>query len=257
MKANIYNTMICPNCDFKQNSSSEECERCGVIFERYFKKQKEKKPHEAEQKSDPTSKKEKWTSGSLTELLLHTHQDDNILFLIGRSIILLVIVIWGTTFVFSPIESNTAGNSFLHLVNLPFHEAGHVFFRPFGQFIASLGGTLGQLLMPLVCLVVLLLKTRDAFGAAITLWWFGQNFFDIAPYVNDARALVLPLVGGNVGHSSPYGFHDWEFLLTETGLLQYDHFIAGSLVVVGTIIFLLAYIWSGLLLFKHFRNISN
>ena len=56
------------------------------------------------------------------------------------------------------IESNMAGNSFLHLVNLPFHEAGHIISRPFGAFITSLGGTPGQLLMPFICMGTLLIK---------------------------------------------------------------------------------------------------
>jgi len=37
---------------------------------------------------------------------------------------------------------------FMHLVNLPFHEAGHIIFKAFGRFIIFLGGCLGQLLMP-------------------------------------------------------------------------------------------------------------
>lgn len=66
------------------------------------------------------------------------------------------------------------------------------------------------------------------FGAAVCLWWLGENFLDIAPYFNDARAGELPLLGGNFGHSSPYGFHDWEFILTESGLLRYDHLLAAA-----------------------------
>jgi hypothetical protein len=69
----------------------------------------------------------------------------------------------------------------LHLVNLPFHEAGHVIFSPFGRFMQVLGGTLGQLLMPTICMAVLLLRTREAFGAAVALWWLGENFMDVAP----------------------------------------------------------------------------
>ncbi len=107
--------------------------------------------------------------------------------------------IWGGKLVFAGIDSNAAGESLLHLVNLPFHEAGHVIFRPFGRFMTSLGGTLGQLLIPLVCLAILLLKSRDPFGAAVCLWWFGENFLDIAPYLNDARAGVLPLLGAIPG----------------------------------------------------------
>jgi hypothetical protein len=106
------------------------------------------------------------------------------------------------------VASNAAGESFLNLINLPFREARHIFFLPFGEFVTSLRGTLGQLLMPLIATLVLLLQTRDPFGASVALWWFGENFFDIAPYINDARAGQLPLLGGKFGHSSPYGFHD-------------------------------------------------
>jgi hypothetical protein len=151
------------------------------------------------------------------------------------------------------VESNAAGKSFLHLINLPFHEAGHVFFRPLGAFMTSLGGTLGQLLMPLIALLVLLLKTRDPFGAAVALWWLGENFLDIAPYINDARAGQLPLIGGNYGHSSPYGFHDWEYILTETGLLHLDQQLAQASHTLGALIMLLALGWGAAVVYQRFQ----
>jgi hypothetical protein len=147
------------------------------------------------------------------------------------------------------------GESFLHRVNLPFHEFGHLLFRPFGQWITSLGGTLGQLLMPAICGAVLLIQTRDPFGASVALWWFGENFLDIAPYINDARAGDLPLVGGNFGHSAPYGFHDWEYLLGETGLLHLDHHLAQTSRVLGGLILLLALTWGAWLLLRQFRHL--
>jgi hypothetical protein len=156
---------------------------------------------------------------------------------------------WGTALIFSGLEIDGAGKGLLHLVNLPFHEAGHVLLRPLGQFIASLGGTLGQLAVPLICLGVLLLKNRDPFGAAVCLWWLGENLLDIAPYINDARAGEMPLLGGNFGYSSPYGFHDWEYLLTETGLLHHDHHLALFSHGTGAVLMLLAVVW-GMLLFR-------
>ena len=48
--------------------------------------------------------------------------------------------------------------------------------------MTALGGTLGQLLVPLICMLTLLLKARDPFGAAVCFWWFGENFLDIASY---------------------------------------------------------------------------
>jgi hypothetical protein len=63
---------------------------------------------------------------------------------------------------------------------------------------------------------------------------------------------VLPLLGGNRGHSSPYGFHDWEYLLTETGLRDYDHTIALLAHGTGSIIMLLALTWGSYLLWKSY-----
>jgi hypothetical protein len=154
-------------------------------------------------------------------------------------------------------ETNYVFKSFWHLVNLPFHEAGHIIFRPFGRFITSLGGSLGQLLMPLVCMAVFLIKTRDTFAASFTLWWFGENFMDLAPYINDARSGTLPLLGGNTGRTSPYGFHDWEFILNEAGLMRYDHALAGFAYKFGSLLMMCALVWCGYILLKQYRQLTQ
>jgi hypothetical protein len=152
----------------------------------------------------------------LRERLITPQLVTNPLALGGRSALLLVLVAWGWRIISHTIASNGAGGSLLHLVNPPFHEAGHVFFAPFGDFMRSLGGTLGQMIRPMVCCLVLLFKTRDRFGAAAALGWFGENFIDLAPCINDAGTGELPLLGGNTGAHAPYGFRGWEYLLTET-----------------------------------------
>ena len=76
---------------------------------------------------------------------------------------------------------------------------------------------------------------------------------DLAPYVNDARSLTLPLLGGNTGRTSPYGFHDWEFILTELGLARYDHFLAGCSHVIGTFLMITSFLWGGYLLVKQYK----
>ena len=153
--------------------------------------------------------------------------------------------------------SNDVFDSIWHLVNLPFHEFGHILFRPFGRLMTSLGGSIAQVLMPVICLVVFLIKTRDTFAASFTLWWTGQNFMDLAPYLNDARSLTLPLLGGNTGRTSPYGFHDWEFILRETKLLRYDHFLANFADTLGTLLMICAFVWGGYILFKQYKNLKE
>ncbi len=247
--------MNCPKCKKVLLEQGIQCPYCGIFFAKYAKYHST----ETEQANVlPTNIKvyeEEDEIHPLADLLFQDVHQDSFAYLIGRAIIFMGLIIWGWQLMSSSIDSNAVGNSFLHLINLPFHEAGHIFFRPFGAFITSLGGTLGQLLMPLICMGTLLFKTRDPFGASVTLWWFGENFLDIAPYMDDARAGDLPLLGGNFGHSSPYGFHDWEYLLTESNLIEYDHILARIVFVIGVIIMLLSLLWAGLLLLKQYKTL--
>ncbi len=100
----------------------------------------------------------------------------------------------------------------LHLIDLVSHEAGHVIFGFFGRFIAIGGGSFNQVLIPIVCTSVFLLRRQFA-SAAVTLFWTGQNLADVAVYVADGRAMALPLLGDGL-------IHDWNFILGTLGLLH-------------------------------------
>jgi len=188
-------------------------------------------------------------------LLFYVDPEVNVFYFGGRVLLALVLFIWGWTFILTPMTANVTGSSLLHLVNLPFHEAGHIFFSLFGRWMTSLGGTLGQLLIPLTCLSVFLIKSRNPFGAAVSLWWLGQNFMDIAPYINDARAQELMLLGGVTGREADYGYHDWEFILNEIGLLRYDHTLAHMAYGFGIVLMLASFAWAGYHLFKQYKHL--
>jgi hypothetical protein len=102
--------------------------------------------------------------------------------------------------------------------NLVFHEAGHPIFGLFGETLGLYGGTLGQLVFPVVVLVVFLLR-RESVPFALAGVWLFENFLNIARYMADARAQVLPLVGG--------GEHDWTQIFSRWHVLSYDTRIAG------------------------------
>lgn len=173
----------------------------------------------------------------------------------GRGGLLLILAVWGWFLMTRSIRSNYVGESFLHLVNLPFHEAGHILFSPFGSFFHVLGGTLGQLLAPFVVLSAFL-RNRNPFGAAAGLWWLGESFLDIAPYMDDARAGQLPLLGGVTG-SEVENYHDWEVILTRLGWLQHDHLIARISFAFGTILMLLALVWGGYVLRRQYLAVRG
>ncbi|MFH1075339.1 MAG: zinc ribbon domain-containing protein [Pseudomonadota bacterium] len=245
--------MVCPKCSLEQADQNIECSRCGIVFKKYHVCQNTlHKINVMPEKENDTAAK---ISFSIKDIFFYVEPGVSPFIFAGRAAFLLVVFIWSWKFILAPMESNYTGASFLHLVNLPFHEAGHIVFRPFGEIITSLGGTLGQLLIPLICLFVFLLKQRNTFGASISLWWFGENFMDIAPYINDARDMEMPLLGGNTGQTSPYGFHDWEFILTELGWLRYDHTLANISYRLGTILMLISFIWGGYILYRQFKNL--
>ncbi|GKS63601.1 hypothetical protein YTPLAS72_09050 [Nitrospira sp.] len=175
--------------------------------------------------------------------------------LYGRSAVFAAMVWWGWKFITTPLETNYTGESFLHLINLPFHEAGHVVFIPFGRFMTILGGTLGQILMPMICLGTFLIKTRDPFGASVALWWTAESMMDIAPYMNDARALDLMLIGGVTGKETDG--HDWNNILTMLGLLEWDHRLAYLTYNFGIVLMLISFVWGALLLVRHYRRLPR
>ncbi len=133
----------------------------------------------------------------------------------------------------------SAAASVLHLPNLVFHEAGHVLFTPFGHFMSVLGGSLFQFVLPLG-LAVAFLKQQNPFGAVVCTWWAGENLIDVAPYIADARALQLVLLGGQTG--AEVQGHDWEYILAALGWMRFDRTLGlwthrvGLLMMIGSLI---------------------
>ena len=108
--------------------------------------------------------------------------------------------------------------------NLLFHEAGHPIFGLFSERLETYGGTIGQLVFPVV-LAVSFWRQGQTLSFAGAVIWFFENWLNIARYMADARAQVLPLVGG--------GDHDWHRILRRWNLLPYDVSIATAIKAIG------------------------
>jgi hypothetical protein len=158
---------------------------------------------------------------------------------IARALTVAGLALWTWRFVRAPIGA--AGQSVLHLPNLVFHEAGHVLFLPFGRFMTVLGGSLFQFIVPLI-LAGALLRQADRFGAAVCAWWAGQNLLDVAPYIADARALQLVLLGGRTG--GEVEGHDWEYLLATLGWMRFDRTLGAAAHRAGLAMMIAALAWA-------------
>ncbi len=124
--------------------------------------------------------------------------------------------------------AHPGAGGFLDAVDLAIHEAGHVFFAPFGEFVGFAGGTLAQLIMPAI-FAGYFWHQRDRHAATVPAWWLAQNLWNVSVYAADARSQALPLVGG--------GEHDWAYMLGRLGWLQLDTRIARLIWLAGVIIY--------------------
>ena len=89
-------------------------------------------------------------------------------------------------------------------VDLFIHEAGHMFFRIFGQVIYFAGGSLMQVLLPAVTAYFTWRNSRR--WISLPLFWTGENLVNVSIYIKDAPYKKLHLIGKNL-------IHDWNWLL--------------------------------------------
>ena len=145
-----------------------------------------------------------------------------------RAVLTAILAVYGYRCLRTPGEYR-----WLDSLDLAIHEAGHIIFSPAGELPGLLGGTLAQLIIP-AAFMVALWRRGDRHGASVPLWWLGQNCWNIAVYIKDARAQELPLVGG--------GEHDWSLLLGRAGLLHRDLAIGNAVALAGFLIYAAAII---------------
>ncbi|MDB6125822.1 MAG: hypothetical protein JWQ71_4815 [Pedosphaera sp.] len=110
--------------------------------------------------------------------------------------------------------------------NLLFHEAGHPIIGLFSNRLEAYGGTIGQLVFPVVLAISFWRKGQTLSFAGSVIWFF-ESWLNIARYMADARTQELPLVGG--------GDHDWANIFGRWKLLAHDTQIAGVINNIGWI----------------------
>lgn len=105
---------------------------------------------------------------------------------------------------------------------------------PFGEFLSIAGGSLAQVVLP-VLFVLYFYRTGQSYSAALTLFWVGESTLNVSVYAADAVRQELPLLGGD-GVT-----HDWNYLLDSLGLLGATPVIGGFIRLCGTLLILAAF----------------
>ncbi len=247
----------CPKCsialDPGEAGTSERCPACGLIFAKY-----EQALAGLPARPAPALGTEQ-VDGERVPLLawlLYVPARVNSISFYGRCAAYLFFFVWGWRLYAMDVGAADIMNSFMHLIVLPIHEAGHMLFIPFGRFMTILGGSLLQVLLPLVLMASFMFgfggSRRDNFAASLMLWWAAASIIDVAPYIWDAFDPKMMLLGGKTGAESDG--HDWQNILGDLGLIKRAHLIAGIAHTLGLIVMLAAYAWGAALLYLQFRR---
>jgi hypothetical protein len=241
----------CPKCNHAPLPADQtfpaECPGCGVILARVGVAPMPREAPAVVEVDDEAP------SGWRGRLLHVPDQVDATAFKV-RVALLAAFALWGLRLCWLDYRDGEIMQSFIHLPLLIFHEAGHVVFHLFGEWVGVLGGTLGQLVMPAILCGALLWKNRDPFGAAIGLWLVGVSLLDVAPYMYDAWEPQLTLLGGGTGNDS---FHDWIWLFDSVNQLHHARRIGALTHALGVGVVLLALGWGADVLRRQRRRLAG
>lgn len=233
----------CPKCgsQFSQAlPASASCPKCGIYFFKW------NQPVAVSPSSDDESLDGEQT-GFFAARLQPMEQMGTLTFY-GRGVVLVALLVWSGFLFGYDYRDGEMGSSFMHNILLPIHEAGHVLFRPFGEFMMILGGSLFQLALPLGISVAFILKNRDNFGAAIGLWWASVSLVDLSPYIYDALHPQLILLGGGTGAND--GPHDWIYLLITLGQIDNAQRLGAFAHTCGGLLMFAALAWGAAVLWR-------
>ena len=239
---------LCPKCNYQRQQHDASvhvdiCPRCGIVYSKFIARQQVPSLPEENTYADDDLELQPALRQQMMAAFFHVPEKVSKEVFYARLLLLVAFSAWGFYFISAGVNWEKIGSSFMHNINLPFHEFGHILLMPLGKFMMILGGSLFQVLLPFALTLVFVFKQKDTFAGSITLWWCGQSFIDVSPYIADAQYRALPLVGGG-GEES----HDWGNLLTMMDMLEHTHTIANISFAVGSVIIMGALVWGGWIL---------
>ena len=251
-RSTLYNCTImyaaCPKCAYQplpeQQAFPAACPACALVLAKFTTVAERKNQEMAQALGAPEDTVADAIGGRVRALLFHVPERVARINWQGRIAALVLVALWSVWILKDySISQGHPGSGFLHMVLLPFHEAGHyAIFRWFGEFIMILGGTLGQHLMPLVLCGALLIQRRDPFGAALFFWLLGFSVADMGIYMYDAFDPKLTLLGGGTGAESDG--HDWQNIFGDLNLLPRAHAIGKASAWIGALMMLAGLAWA-------------
>jgi hypothetical protein len=245
---------VCPKCGHAplpaDQSLPAACPACGIVLAKFATA-----PARAEHAELPDDVVKR---PSLAGWLFHVPDEISKANWYGRGALLVAVIVY--TFIFfreTNVRYGDLGGHLLWLLITPWHEAGHLIFSPFGQFMHIAGGTIMQHMFPIVLGFALLVKGRNPFGAAICFWLLGYSVIYTGWYMHDAGDPQGMMLSGK--SSAEDDGHDFANLFGYFGRWWFDHAIGAGIFVarVGQAMMVAGLAWGAYMLWLQRSNFSD
>lgn len=241
----------CPKCGHEraagETGPDDVCGACGLIFSKYLKSRIA--PAMPVAAARAAEEEEGGWFARAKELAFHVPEGVTALHVYARAVLLAVLIVYGVKLAAMDVPSWEMAGSLIHAPMVPFHEFGHILFRPFGEFMHNLGGALFQAGLPLVLGGIFLVKNRDPFAAAVMLWWCAVAIMDTAPYMYDAQMPQHVLLTGRTGDT---GAHDFIDVLGDLGLLGRAQAVGRIAHAFGVAVLIASFAWAAAMVWKQY-----
>lgn len=110
-------------------------------------------------------------------------------------------------------------------------------------------GSAVQILVPLIFFFYFFIRQQPS-GTAFSIFWAGSNFINVSVYMKDARTMTLELVGG--------GRHDWNWIFSQLGFLEYDQTIGAATFMIGAVLVLASLVYLAVVIgIRIYRKITD
>src|SRR5690606_3503148 len=124
--------IICPACSYGRQPNDnhchpEICPACGVVYHKWRAKHLQAGEHQGSDTSVTVLPHESIWQILVAHFTYVPEEVDSWVFW-SRVALLVGFTLWGIYFIQAGIDWQAIGGSFMHNVNLPFHEFGHVLF---------------------------------------------------------------------------------------------------------------------------------
>lgn len=236
---------------------ADQCDACGIYYAKWLRATLRKPGATA-----PARVSTRQPASALLEPWCYTPDIVKPLEFGARCALVPVLAVWGYLLIGTDFRITTGlfaeigfYSPIISGATLLFHEAGHVIFSPLGRFMAVLGGSLMQLLVPAGLTVGFVYYYKNPFAGSVTLWWLGYSCMDLAPYIYDARDMQLLLLGGGTGAET--GGHDWNNLLRWMNALDQHERVATFVDTTGELLTIAAVGWAAWLLKLQYARLNT